>query len=500
MFEAVSVDFWLVDLANILSRVSICLYCEVESFKVAPEVHHVKPSSGWSHKAMFRLTEDADELERSLQRLLDQLEKLGCLIKAVFLDNCCTWGGIFQRIFERIKEGEKVDIFLDRLHLLMRYTAATKREHPLWEAFQRDLSAAITYTVPVSNDCRYPVTQKTKVNRVQVPYTISEMKKRVHNVIEKFSQTDLFYSADMVEIHRKETRHYDSGCLSFGDKDRSDNVYRKKGGADGFVVAQGTPFLECCNRWFHERFLRVPVGPQTIVLRYKTAQNAVFPERNFPVWSGSFVDPIPAIMPSICEGSLDLSSDGIIPTVVSTLGTYNRFSMKRPLAEITPEDIQAAVTSAVTETDISVADNTQDSNSILEGGSNFIIQNSRLTSQTGYLCLLERKQDFLILPKDHVVVVVLSQLADTSNHLAMMGFGVKMPYAFLSFLKTELCTTPRMEYYPLNLKNNFDQMTNLVFAILTGRTDAYRVIPQLEKECSSLLADAFSEAKLRLKK
>ncbi|KAJ3073662.1 hypothetical protein HDU99_001865, partial [Rhizoclosmatium hyalinum] len=133
---------------------------------------------------MFRLSEDSTEFERSVQGLLNRLEKAGCTIKAIFIDNCCTWKNVFKAVFARLSTETELPVFLDRLHFLMRYTAATKRDHPLWEAFQRDLSDAITYLQPVSRDCAYPEGQRSKLNKVRIPWEILEILRRIQVTID----------------------------------------------------------------------------------------------------------------------------------------------------------------------------------------------------------------------------------------------------------------------------------------------------------------------------
>ncbi|KAI8837520.1 hypothetical protein BJ741DRAFT_163943 [Chytriomyces cf. hyalinus JEL632] len=95
----------------------------------------------------FRTSEDSVEFERSVKSLIHCLKGFGCKLKGIFLDNCCTWGDVFRRVFSSLLEDEqKPQIFLDCAHFLMRFTEAAKKDSPLWDSFRRDLSTAVCYS------------------------------------------------------------------------------------------------------------------------------------------------------------------------------------------------------------------------------------------------------------------------------------------------------------------------------------------------------------------
>ncbi|KAI8839697.1 hypothetical protein BJ741DRAFT_79457 [Chytriomyces cf. hyalinus JEL632] len=127
----------------------------------------------------FRTSEDSVEFERSVKSLIHRLKGLGCKLKGIFLDNCCTWGDVFRRVFSSLLEDEqKPQIFLDRAHFLMRFTEAAKKDSPLWDSFRRDLSTAVCYSRRVGPNEGGSFSD-IKKNVVQIPYSQDQMKVRV---------------------------------------------------------------------------------------------------------------------------------------------------------------------------------------------------------------------------------------------------------------------------------------------------------------------------------
>ncbi|KAJ3282938.1 hypothetical protein HDU79_009538 [Rhizoclosmatium sp. JEL0117] len=93
----------------------------------------------------FRRGESAEDLEQLCTPYVMRLKDTGRVVQRLGVDVCCPWASEFRRIFQN----DKLEVFLDRLHFLMRYTALTKQDHPLRQKFQNDLANAVSFKVGV---------------------------------------------------------------------------------------------------------------------------------------------------------------------------------------------------------------------------------------------------------------------------------------------------------------------------------------------------------------
>ncbi|KAJ3387744.1 hypothetical protein HDU80_000107 [Chytriomyces hyalinus] len=333
----------------------------------------------------FRTSEDGVEFEGSVAELIRRLKHRGCKLRGIFLDNCCTWGDIFRRVFssllEELEDEQTPQIFLDRAHFLMRFTEAAKKDSVLWDAFRRDMSAAVCYSRRVGPTDEGSFSDAKK-NVVQIPYSQDQMKNRIVSVFEKYKNSDVFDKSDMDAVYKTQEGQINKGCVSFGSNS-GDIVTKRKMGGKGFVQIQGTSFNENVNRYLIEHYARVPLGPRTAVMRVthsvmeiniqsgainrgdlflqqlsncsvrldiadsilrqlnlsfldQSSQESVYQGTEFPKWhSGDKVDRIAAVAPTTAENDvvLTLESDGIISNVVKALAPNGSIAHLNPASK-----------------------------------------------------------------------------------------------------------------------------------------------------------------------
>ncbi|ORY20540.1 hypothetical protein BCR33DRAFT_730087 [Rhizoclosmatium globosum] len=301
-------------------------------------------------------------------------------VTAIFLDNCCQ----FARIFRDIFGNENLDVFLDRAHIMFRYSDLVAKDHPLREQFIRELIQCFTYKEFVPPDMRFPVKSNKSRNFVTRSFEVPEIEEKLASFIEKQSKyiPPLFDSTAVTVVHENQLVHIRKGCTLFGARSRNDEYCIPRAGG-GFLAPQGTSSLEGMFRWLMAWNMKVPVGPGTTIMRLELAflnvnitsgsqirgdkflqqpggasicfdlieyvldgQRTNYPSHaaSFPVWPGKFGTPLLKVSPSLDSRNIELLGTGVIPEVVLALAPVSAIPRalpeRFPVTEFTSDDVQ----------------------------------------------------------------------------------------------------------------------------------------------------------------
>ncbi|KAJ3081916.1 hypothetical protein HDU99_004223, partial [Rhizoclosmatium hyalinum] len=326
----------------------------------------------------------AREAEEDVKEMVgdypQRLEAKDIRLSAMFLDNCCS----FARIFRDIFGDQSLGVFLDRAHIMFRYSDLVSTDHPQRETFLKELSHCFAFKEQVPADMRFPVRTNKDRNFVTRSYEAAEVEQKLSHMIETLSTNvpPFFDHSAMLAMHENQLIHVTKGCVLFGAKSRNDEYCIRREGSVGFLTPQGTSSLENMFRWIMAGNSKVPVGPGTTIMRLELAflnvnvtsgsqirgdkflqqsggasirfdfieyilneQRSMFPllATNFPLWPGEFGKPIPKVSASLDPKKIELIGTGVIPEVVRALAPKSALPRAVPKAsqvtEFTSSDL-----------------------------------------------------------------------------------------------------------------------------------------------------------------
>ena len=187
------------------------------TFKVAANIGYVRDDKKWiqQYNAAFFVLDNLgrvltwqftngtsfDDIELLLNNLHHRFKNQGCMIKQVFIDNCCHWRKKIKSIF-----GNETDVYLDLFHAVQRVSRVLSRKHPLYMTCISDLRRVFRSPGDIGID-RCKPTPSSEI-----------MIKNLEAFVKKWS--DLYYEEKPVltnaaneEIEKLKV-HINKGCLS----------------------------------------------------------------------------------------------------------------------------------------------------------------------------------------------------------------------------------------------------------------------------------------------